>query len=87
MMARATNTGILKRKEERKKALPVLQMLLSREEWRQVAQAALHWFEAHKPMGQMVCKSMPRQIFQKLSLHGTQIRQKAETTYTNIKRL
>jgi hypothetical protein len=74
--------GHLKNGKERKKGSSlVLQMLLSTEEWRQVAQAALHWFETH-----MMCEPMPRQIFQKPSLHGNQMKQKAETTYTGTER-
>jgi hypothetical protein len=43
MMARATNTGTLKRKENKEKAPPPwLHMLLSMEEQRQVVQTALH---------------------------------------------
>jgi hypothetical protein len=65
----------------------MLQMLLSTEEWRQVVQAALHWLEAHVPNGTNVCEPMPRQLFQKLNLHGTQIKQMAKTTYTDRERL
>jgi hypothetical protein len=43
MMARATNTGTIKRKKKRKKAPPpLLQTLLSMEEQRRVVRAALH---------------------------------------------
>jgi hypothetical protein len=46
MMTRATNTEALKRMEKKEKAPPpVLQMLLSRKEWRQVIQGALHWLD------------------------------------------
>jgi hypothetical protein len=38
------------------------------------------------PMGQMMYKPMPRRLFQKLNLHGTQIKQKTKTTYIDIKR-
>jgi hypothetical protein len=39
------------------------------------------------PVGQMMYKPMLRRLFQKLNLHGTQIKQKAKTTYIAIKRL
>jgi hypothetical protein len=38
-------------------------------------------------MGEMLYKPMPRRLFQKLNLHGTQIKQMAKTTYTDIERL
>jgi hypothetical protein len=39
------------------------------------------------PKGEMMCEPMPRQLFQKLNLHGTQMKQKAKTIYIDIKRL
>jgi hypothetical protein len=87
MMAWATNAGTIKGKEKREKApSPLLQMLLSMEEWRQVIQAPYIGFKHTPPMRQMMCEPVPRQLFQKLNLHGTQMKQKAETIYTDIER-
>jgi hypothetical protein len=74
MMVRETDTGTIKRNKKRKMAPPLmLQRLPSMEEWQQVVQAALHWFEAHDPNGRMMCKPMPRQLFQKMNPAWDQI--------------
>jgi hypothetical protein len=65
---------------------PLLQVLLNMEEQRQVVQAALHWLEAHGPNGTKDMRAYV-QLFQKLNLHGTQMKQKAETICIDKERL
>jgi hypothetical protein len=80
--------GRLKKEREREKAPPpVLQMLSA---WRNGGKSSRQPYiglRLMSPMGKMMYEPVPRQLFQKLNLHGTQMKQKAETIYIDIERL
>jgi hypothetical protein len=86
-MTRATNTGTLKRKEKRKRLLPQCSRCSSaqRNGDKSFRQPFIG-LRLMPPMGQMMCEPMPRQLFQKPNLHGTQIKQKAKTIYIDKQR-
>jgi hypothetical protein len=89
MMTRSTNTGALnKKKRKRKKASPQYSRCSSaRRNGEKLSKQLLIGLRVMAPKGEMMCEPMPRQLFQKLNLHGTQMKQKAKTIYIDIKRL